>query len=215
MINVKKINKDDCGFICYAVVIIFLIITLIIFLSDDYFFKKVNESSGLASWFQGVGTLVAVYSVWWQTRKQIDSVKDARIEEELKRKNDTFVRSKFILDESRVSCERIIEFHNKFILHQKHSLAYQSMKASIGMGTFGGSDISSPNYQQYKDALSTTVLHLLNIPYWDISDSHYANKLLKIQSQARLCILILDYEPTKFINALEELINRIKFAENS
>jgi len=74
----------------------------------------------------------------------------------------------------------------------------------------GNSDIPEHNYQQYKDVLSTTILHLLNIPYWDIVDAHYANKLMKIQNQARLCILILDYDPNRFIVNLRELVEMIE-----
>lgn len=53
-------DNDDCGGVCYSLVVIFLLIVLIIFLINGDILAMADRHSGMAAWVQAIFSVIAI-----------------------------------------------------------------------------------------------------------------------------------------------------------
>lgn len=175
----------------------------------------IEKHPGMASWVQALGSLGAIFAIWWQVKTGIRfSINKERLDEKIKQ--EKLIRKSEILIKIGIDyCDQLLKFHDKVLAQRKEYIAFYAKKGVVMQDKIvGTSDFpSASDISVYKDFLKSGMRSFLDIPYWDFHDPELGGELLEIQQLLSALIIELDTDFNKFSENVGILIDDLKKVE--
>jgi hypothetical protein len=165
------------------IILFFVIWVLIVGVGDD-FVCWIGGKGNLSGWVQAIGSIGAIFGIWWQTNHQIQEGKNKLLSEKKEREISVLERAIFLIS----------NFKDVFD-EKKLKITSISMKSADARATL-----------EVIGLLDITSRQLMDYPYWELPDTRVAIDLQKVIQACGVLRLEMENPSLETLNRLDEML---------